>query len=129
MIVSGNRPTILLVCPAPVMRAVLREVLDGAQYNVEAVSGLGGAVDRLKRIKPDLLVVRSYLNSIEGHDAAVYLRTKCPGMKVLILSGMLDDDRLLRRERLESFEIFPKPYTAQELLQKVEQALGAAVES
>jgi CheY-like chemotaxis protein len=126
MIVSKNRPTILLVCSASVMRAVLKESL-APYYDVVAVAGLGGAVDRLEEMKPDLLLIRPYLNNIEGHEAAVYLRTKSPGMRVLILSGTIDDDRLLNRERLESFELFPKPFTVAEMIEKIDQVLAISV--
>jgi CheY-like chemotaxis protein len=123
MIVSKNRPTILLVCSGSVMRAVLKEAL-GQHYNVVAVSGLGGAVDRLAEITPDLMVIRPYLNSIDGHDAAVYLRTKSPGIRVLIVGGTIDDDRLNNRELLQSFEVFPKPYTVTDLVAKIDQVLA-----
>jgi len=128
MIVSSNNsPVILLVSSAPMIRTVLEEALTRAQYNVVSVDGLGSAVDRLETIKPDLLIIRPYLTGIDGHDAAVYLRTKNPGMRVLIVSGYLDDDRVLRRAKLDSFELFPRPFTVAELLEKVEQVLAVPV--
>jgi DNA-binding NtrC family response regulator len=71
-----------------------------------------------------LLIVRPYIEDIAGHDATHYLRAKNPGMHVLILSGSLDDDRLQYREAIEAFEVFPKPFTAGELLKKVADVLG-----
>jgi hypothetical protein len=61
---------------------------------------------------------------MSGHDAAMYLRTKCAKMKVLLVGGLLDDDRLHYREALQGFEIFPKPYTRAELLEKVKEVLN-----
>jgi len=52
------------------------------------------------------------------------LRTKCPKMRVLILGGLIDDERLQYREALQGFEVFPKPYTAAKLLQKVKDVLS-----
>jgi CheY-like chemotaxis protein len=127
MIVSDNHPTILLVCSSAIMREVLKESLQNERYNVLAVNGLGGAVDRLKEVSPDLLIVRPYLDNIDGHDAAVYLRTKNPGMRVLILSGTIDDDRLINQEVLQSFQVFPKPFTVAEFIEKVEQVLAMPI--
>jgi hypothetical protein len=36
----------------------------------------------------------------------------------------MDDDRLRNREELQGFEVFPKPYPAAELLQKVKEVLN-----
>jgi DNA-binding NarL/FixJ family response regulator len=85
---------------------------------------LGQAVDRLKECSPDLLITRNYVQGLPGHDAAMYLRTKCLQMRVLMVGGLLDDNRLRNREELEGFRVFPKPYSADELLQKVKEVLA-----
>ncbi len=59
-----------------------------------------------------------------GHEAAKYLRNKCPHMRVLMVGGLLDDDRLQYRMALEHFEVFPKPYTAAQLMEKVKEVVG-----
>jgi hypothetical protein len=41
-----------------------------------------------------------------------------------MVAGLLADDRLQNRAVLEQVEIFPKPFTGAELLQKVKQVLG-----
>lgn len=56
----------------------------------------------------------------------MYLRRKHPGMPVLMLSGFPDDDRLTNRATLNGFEMFPKPYTVDELMARVEQILNQA---
>jgi hypothetical protein len=44
-------------------------------------------------------------------------------MRVLILGGLLDDERLQNREVLQGFKVFPKPYSVAELLREVADAL------
>jgi two-component system, OmpR family, response regulator len=118
------KTTILLVVSDPLVRSVLRETLERAGYSVLATGDFGDAVDRLKEYSPELLVIRSYVEGLPGHDAAVYLREKCLKMKVLILGGLIDDDRLQLRESLEGFEVFPTPYPAAELLDKIKAVLA-----
>jgi DNA-binding NtrC family response regulator len=118
------KTTILLLASDPVVRSVMGEILDREGYIVLSSKDLGDAVDFLKRSKPDLLITRNYVQSLPGHDAAKYLLTKCPKMKVLMVGGLLDDERLQYRESLQGFEVFPKPYTAAELLQKVKDVLN-----
>jgi DNA-binding NtrC family response regulator len=116
--------TILLLVSDPVVRSVLQETLQRQGYSVQSAGDLGTAVDRLKEYSPDLLIIRTYVESMTGHEAAMYLRTKNPAMRVLMLGGILDDERLEYRAELESFEIFPKPYSAATLLKEVRRVLS-----
>jgi CheY-like chemotaxis protein len=116
--------TILLLNSDPDVRTVIGEALERAGYYVLAVGSLGKAVDALKHSTPSLLIIRSYIDNMPGHTAAKYLCTKCPGMRVLMVGGLIDDDRLIYREELEGFEIFPKPFAVAELLKKVKDVLG-----
>jgi DNA-binding response OmpR family regulator len=120
---GSNDQTILLVASDPLMRNILRETLEKAGYLVVAASDLGEALDRLKEIGPDLLMIRPYIDSMSGDEAAEYLRTKHPGLPVLMVAGFLDDDRINTRNAVEQFHVFPKPFTASELVAKVEDVL------
>jgi DNA-binding response OmpR family regulator len=116
--------TILLLVSDPLVRSVLQDTLEHEGYTVVTAGDLGNAVDRLKEITPDLLITRTYVEGMTGHDAATYLRTKSNGLRVLMVGGLLDDERLKYRESLEGFDVFPKPYSPRELLQKVKDVLA-----
>jgi hypothetical protein len=45
-------------------------------------------------------------------------------MRVLMLGGNLDDERLEYRAERQGFEIFPRPYSAAVLLQEVRRVLS-----
>jgi DNA-binding response OmpR family regulator len=120
---SGVNATVLLLISDPLVCTVFRETLERGGYVVVPTHDLGTALDWLMKSKPDLLVTRSYVSGMTGHDAAKYLRTKCPAMPVLIAGGFPDDDRIQYREALEGFDIFPKPYSPSELLEKVKEVL------
>ena len=121
---SLMKTTILLLVSDPVVRAILKETLEREGYTVLASGDLGQAVDRLQECTPDLLITRTYVESLPGHEAAMYLRTKCLGMRVLMLGGLLDDERLQYRAAQQGFEVFPKPYSAATLLQEVRHVLS-----
>jgi DNA-binding response OmpR family regulator len=118
------KTTILLLVSDPLVRSVLEETLSLEGYVVLATGDLGQAVIRMKECTPDLLITRTYVQSMSGHDAAKYLRTKSPRMKVLMVGGLLDDNRLHYRETLQGFDVFPKPYSPAEFLQKVKDVLS-----
>jgi DNA-binding NtrC family response regulator len=119
-----DQTTILLLVSDPLVRAVTQETLEQQGYFVVSSGDLGGAVDWLKQLQPALLITRIYVERMPGHMAAKYLQTKRPEMRVLIMSGLLDDERLANQESIAGFEIFPKPYSAAEFLQKVRDVLA-----
>jgi two-component system nitrogen regulation response regulator NtrX len=114
---------ILLLSSEPVDRSVMAEALDQAGYVVRTTGDLGTAVDMLADAPVDLLITHPYIDSIPGYEAAKYLRDKNPKMAVLVVAGLLDDDRIENRAQLEGFELFPPPYTGAQLLEKVDEIL------
>jgi DNA-binding response OmpR family regulator len=121
---STMQTTILLLISEPLVRVVIQEFLERAGYLVIATGDLGDAVDRIGEATPDLLILSPYVESITGHQAAKYLQSRCPSMRILMLAGMLSDERLQYRAELDKVEIFPKPFTGPELLGKVEEILN-----
>lgn len=116
--------TLLLLISEPLVRLTMQEVLERDGYLVMATGDLGTAVDRLRECKPDLLIIPPYIDTISGHEAGKYLQSRCPSMRILMVAGLLEDERLRYRAELERVEIFPEPYTGAQLLEKVRQVLA-----
>jgi DNA-binding NtrC family response regulator len=119
---------ILLLGSEPVVRVVMTEALQEAGYVVMATGSLGTAVDMLADCKCGLLIIPPYIDNISGHEAAKYLRARNPHMGILVVGGLLDDDRIRYRAKLEGFELFPPPFPAAQLIQKVQEVMKAAQE-
>jgi DNA-binding response OmpR family regulator len=117
---------ILLLVADPAMRTAMDDALREAGYLVSAAADLGTAVDRLKEMRFDLLITRPYVQSMPGHMAADYLRTKSPGLPVMIVGGFMEDDQVNAINEVELFHIFPKPFLREDLLAKVSEVLAAA---
>jgi DNA-binding NtrC family response regulator len=116
--------TILLLASDSGIRGAICEALESKGYFVLAASAIGGAIKWVKECTPNLLIVGHYTETISGHDAAKYLRSLCPGIPVLLVGGLLNSPGLENREALLKFEVFPKPYEAVELLDKVKEMLS-----
>jgi DNA-binding NtrC family response regulator len=106
----------------------MKEVLEGAGYVVLDAGNLGTAAELLPKYTVDLLLTHPYVEDVPGHEAARYLRARHPGLAVLMVAGLLNDDRLQYRAELAEFEIFPAPFTAAQLLEKVDEVLKMARE-
>ena len=124
---SAMETTILVLISEPLVRLVIQELLERAGYLVMATGDLGTAVDRISECKPDLLIISPYVETITGHQAAKYLQSRCLSMRVLMVAGLLDDDRLQYRAELEKVEIFPQPFTGPQLLETVQKVLNEPV--
>jgi CheY-like chemotaxis protein len=122
---SRENTLILLLISDPDMRTVIQDSLSSQGYLVRTAGDIGTAVDRLRESRPDLLIIRPYINSMPGHEAVDYLRTLSPGLRVLMVGGLIDDDRLSYRDSLQDIHVFPKPFTAGQLLHAVQEALTA----
>lgn len=114
---------ILLLSSEPVVRSIMTEALEQAGYVVRPTGDLGAAVDLLAASPVDLLITHPYVEGIPGHQAARYLREKCPDMGALIVAGLPDDDRVYIRAQLEGFDIFPKPFSATDLVAEVDRVI------
>jgi DNA-binding response OmpR family regulator len=110
---------------APVVRGVIREILEREGYVVRATGDLGVAVDMLRETPADLMLIDVYVGDINGHDAALYLCEKNPHMRVLMVAGLPADSRIEIRTTGENFMVFPKPFAPAELVACVKEVLAA----
>jgi len=125
---SRETATILLLSSEPLVRTILTEGLRRAGYVVEPTGSFGAAVDLLADGGIDLLIIRPYVDSISGYEAAKYLHARNPDMAVLIVAGLPDDQRIQYRDDLEGFKRFPPPFTTGQLLDRVDEVLKTAKE-
>ena len=117
--------TSCFLIPSPSCGQVFAMRSQSAGYLVVTASDLGEAVDRLTEMPPDLLITRPFVNSMPGRTAADYLRSKQPGLPILIVAGFMDDDRIRVQNAVEEFYTFPNPFSRGELVAKVRDVLDA----
>ena len=121
--INGNRK-ILVIDAEPVVRSVVKDILSRKQYAVSATDDVSRAIEICTNERQDLIITNVFLRGITGHDAMRLLKEKCPGVPVLMVSG-LPDSRAIRDWIAEDgFDAFPKPFRAEDLVQKVEEILA-----
>jgi DNA-binding NtrC family response regulator len=126
MVPSRENTAILLLISDPDMRSVIRDSLASQGYLVLPAAEIGYAIDRLKEGQPDLLIIRPYINSMPGHEAVKFLRTKSPGLRVLMVGGLIDDTRISYTDVIQNIHVFPKPFTHAQLHSAVAEALSGS---
>ena len=117
-----NSP-ILILESYPEMHAAMRDVLEDTGFLVTTAGDLGAALDHLTELRPHLLIIAPYINSMPGNVAADYLRCKCPGLPVMVVAGLMDDDSVRVQNAIREFHTFPAPFTRDEFLARVREIL------
>jgi CheY-like chemotaxis protein len=124
----GRGETILLAEDDDSLRVVLGRVLTGAGYSV--VSGRNGveALDaaRAKEGKVHLLLSDLVMPKMTGAELADALTREQPQVKVLFMTGHIEDGTALERIGTGLADLIQKPFTNEALLGAIRRLLGPA---
>jgi two-component system chemotaxis response regulator CheY len=117
---------ILVVDDEPHVRDVVRRTLEHAGHDVtDAEDGLK-ALNYCRANPVDLVVTDLFMPVMDGLELIVQLGEKCPGTKVLAISGAVYEKRPRFLEiagRMASVVTLSKPFTVEELLNAAQAAL------
>lgn len=117
---------IVVIDSEPTVRSVVTAILERAGYAVRATGDFHNAMEMLQDHRPDLVLTNVFLRGIAGHDAMLALKKSFPGLLVLMVSGLPDDDVISTWTGEVGFDVFPKPFRSDALVEKVRQVLGGS---
>ena len=102
-------------------------VLGRAGYDVITASDGTRALDLIRERQPDLCVLDGRMPGLAGYEILQRLRDDpaTAGIKVLILTATIDDEREIRKHGVDSDGFMKKPFEADALLGEVERLLEA----
>jgi diguanylate cyclase (GGDEF)-like protein len=121
-----SRGRILVVEDDASTATALADTLSSEGYCVDlardGVEGLRQALDAT----PDLVLLDVNLPGMSGFDAATSLRrsSRTRGVPIVFISASRDLPARVRDVRLEQVDFMPKPFSLDELLARIQQALG-----
>ena len=118
-------PTRIVVLDAePVVRSTIAAILRHGGYTVEPIETVEIALELVENAPPDLLLTNVYLPDMTGMEAMRRLREICPELRILMVSGMPDSEVIRQWICKDGVDTFPKPFAAQQLLEKVREMLA-----
>ena len=121
--------TVLLAEDEPAVRAFACTTLRAEGYTVlEAPDGAAAEKAAGKYgVPPDLLITDFVMPGVDGAELASRLRPRFPRMRVLFISGKVEDEGVQEGLMQEAFKkgasFLQKPFDAESLLRKVRAVL------
>jgi len=128
---TDPRPTssphrILVVDDDTAVRQQCAELLTDSGYHVDAAEDGAIAWDTLQRNGYDLLVTDHSMPKVTGVDLVKKLRAARMALPVILVSGSIPIEELNRHPWLQLAATLLKPFTSDELLATVKEALRAS---
>jgi two-component system response regulator FlrC len=115
---------IVLVDPEPVVRDTIKTILERDGYEVAPADDPRAALEVIRRESVALIITNVNLPGMSGHDAMKLFKESCPGVPVLMVSGLPDCETIKHWMAEDGFDAFPKPFSARQLADKVRQVLA-----
>lgn len=117
--------TVLVVDDEPTVRMLITDALSDAGYAcVDAGDGISGLKVLESRPRIDLLITDVGLpGGLNGRQVADAAREKCPGLKVLFITGYAENAVLNHGHIAHGMEVLTKPFAVEELVVRVERML------
>ena len=120
--VKDKTRTILVVDPDPLFTRKLAALLSSQDYDVETVQGITPAVQRLKDVGFDCVIMDEDLPEIKGHDAVAVLKAICPATPIIMTAPRNTPELESRIRRQDIFFYYVKSFDIHELQMAVRDA-------
>ncbi len=115
---------ILIVDDAPVIRLMLKDILQHYDYEVVGEAGNGViAVEKYKQLKPDLVTMDITMPEKDGIEALGDILAFDKNAKVVMVTAIDQRDSLMSAIRLGASDYIVKPFEDDRVISAVRKAL------
>ena len=115
---------VLLVEDDRSIATVITEALREEGHDVTTCTGVARRDALLAEGRYDVMLTDVVLADGDGLSSMDAVRSRAPGMPVIVLSAQNTLDTAVRASENEAFEYFPKPFDLEELVRAVGQAVA-----
>ncbi|MDM8529701.1 PAS domain S-box protein [Anaerolineales bacterium HSG25] len=120
-----NKGTILVIDDEPANLGVLFAQLEQAHFKMLIAEDGAGALKRVERLKPDIILLDVRLPDIDGFELCRHLKSKegLAGVPIIFLSAQMNTADKLKGLELSAVDYITKPFEAAEVVARVEKHL------
>jgi len=119
--------TVLVVDDDPVMREIMRALLEAAGYEVEVAADGTEGLDRLAEVRPDAVMVDSQMPGIGGLEVVRRIRTggRADDLAVVLMSGESSEAEVAAGLDAGADRYLVKPFAPGDAFAALDEALRA----
>lgn len=116
--------SVLIVDDDKYFRKTLTSILTAKGFKVEVAENGLNALEVLKSITPDVIVLDLHMPIMSGVELMNTLIEIGSNIPILVLSGFLEETIISKLQHFDGSDFLCKSFNEQELVQKVESILG-----
>jgi DNA-binding NtrC family response regulator len=117
-------PSIVLIDDEPITLKRLRRILEKEGYRIAAFSSPQRALKHLEHAACDLVVSDVQMPGMSGLDLMIKVRSRLPDIEFILITGYATFDGAVEATKEGAFHYLAKPFTPEQLRQRVAQALS-----
>jgi len=107
--------TVFVIDDDEIIRLSCEQILKKAGYKVEIfASGIVG-IERLKQVRPPLLVVDIKMPELDGFEVIKIVRKIDPDVVIVVITGYATIETAVDAMKMGAYDFLPKPFTPGEL--------------
>ena len=126
--VRARTPAVLVIEDDDALRSVAAAALRESGYHVDLAKNGGEALLRLEeRDDYDAIVLDLRLPDTDGFEIIDYIKANRPTVRVVVASGYIDGDDVLRAAERWPLMMLRKPYSADDLRDRLNALVGRGV--
>lgn len=121
----GSGQHLLVVDDLPEQLEIATLMLQSLGYRVSAVTSGEEALSQLSFLNPDLVLLDMIMGKekMDGLDCFLHMRTLMPELKVLLVTGFSEGERIKEALALGALGYVKKPYTRDSIAKGIHEAL------
>jgi len=123
-----RQATILIVDDDKAMRDSCCHTLTYDGYRTETAKDGDGALQKIKQVKPDLVIVDLKMPGMSGMELLEKIEDIDPHIVSVVITGYATIESAVEAMKRNAYDFLPKPFTPQQLRIVVERGLGQLIE-
>jgi two-component system response regulator AtoC len=126
--IAPSKPRILVVDDEPSMLLYTKTLLETADYQVETASSGIEAIEKIKALPPDLMLLDVSMPNMSGLQTIQACRDLIPDQRIVMVSCSTDSGTIVRAMRLGALDYVTKPIYKAELDAVIRRCLSPRVD-
>jgi two-component system sensor histidine kinase/response regulator len=113
---ASNPPhTVFVIDDDEIIRLSCEQILKKSGYKVETFGNGHQGIERLKQVRPPLLVVDIKMPELDGFEVIKIVRKVDPEIVIVVITGYATIETAVDAMKMGAYDFLPKPFTPNEL--------------